>query len=234
MRDLAATIARIERAGDFDTITGLARKVAEARGYDMALVYAIEGGHDLPEDAIYWLEGDWFGTGEAVNPRSYLARCPVNRHVLHSDQPFFWSKRKGPAGEVYHVVTAPRGTGPHGLQVPVFSHQGLVGAVSLGGHAIDTSFDARLVLTMMATAVFHALHRLIRPRTVPAGSRLTPREREVLTWIASGRRQADVAAALGLSERTIENHLRRVRKRLGVASTAQAIHNLTSMGELRG
>ncbi|WP_244484879.1 LuxR C-terminal-related transcriptional regulator [Bradyrhizobium tropiciagri] len=33
----------------------------------------------------------------------------------------------------------------------------------------------------------------------------------------------DAAASLGLSERTVENHLRRARLRLGVATTAQAI-----------
>lgn len=40
---------------------------------------------------------------------------------------------------------------------------------------------------------------------------------------ADGRRQTEIAATLGLSERTLENHLRRIRKRLGVATTVQAI-----------
>ena len=53
--------------------------------------------------------------------------------------------------------------------------------------------------------------------------RLSAREREVLSWTAIGRRQADIAAMLGLSERTVENHLRRIRQRLGAATTAQAI-----------
>ncbi|MEI9402684.1 helix-turn-helix domain-containing protein [Mesorhizobium argentiipisi] len=44
----------------------------------------------------------------------------------------------------------------------------------------------------------------------------------MLRWIAAGRRQVDIAATLGLSERTVENHLRRIRLRLGVATTAQA------------
>nr|WP_280530696.1 LuxR C-terminal-related transcriptional regulator [Paraburkholderia sacchari] len=38
--------------------------------------------------------------------------------------------------------------------------------------------------------------------------------------MAAGRRQAEIAPALGLSERTVENHLRNARRRLGVTTTA--------------
>jgi DNA-binding CsgD family transcriptional regulator len=61
---------------------------------------------------------------------------------------------------------------------------------------------------------------------------LSPREREVLRWIAAGRRQTDIAATLGLSERTVENHLRRIRLRLAVATTAQAVKVAIQSGEI--
>ena len=54
----------------------------------------------------------------------------------------------------------------------------------------------------------------------------------MIRWIASGRRQADVALQLKLSERTIEGHLRRIRSRLGAASTAQAVYLLVRAGEM--
>jgi len=63
---------------------------------------------------------------------------------------------------------------------------------------------------------------------------LSPREREVLEWTAAGRRQADIAATLGLSERTVENHLRSARRRLGVTTTAQAIRMAIRNGEIDG
>ena len=53
-----------------------------------------------------------------------------------------------------------------------------------------------------------------------------------MRWVASGRRHAYVAFMLGLSERTVENHLRRIRKRLGATSTAQAMHLVVSAGGL--
>jgi len=54
----------------------------------------------------------------------------------------------------------------------------------------------------------------------------------MLAWIAAGRRQADIAATLGVSERTAENHLRRARRRLGVATTAQAIKVAIRNGDI--
>jgi DNA-binding CsgD family transcriptional regulator len=63
--------------------------------------------------------------------------------------------------------------------------------------------------------------------------KLSAREREVLAWVAAGRRQADIAATLGLSGRTVENHLRSARRHLGVATTAQAIKIAIRKGEIK-
>lgn len=234
MKALAASIARIEQAGDFAEITGLCRTIAAPFGYDMFVVYAIEPDADLAEDAIYWLEGDWFGSGQALDARTYLSRCPMNRHVLHSDQPFFWSKRSGEDGDDYLVVSQPRGSAPHGLQVPIFGHDGLQGAVSFGGTSIAATLEARLTLSALADALFRALRRLSGEVNDTPSPQLTARESEILSWIASGRRQGEVARLLGLSERTVENHLRRIRQRLGVASTAQAIYRLARDRTLPG
>jgi hypothetical protein len=50
----------------------------------------------LERDAqrVYWIEGDWFGDGSDTDLARYLHACPVNRHVLDSNAPFFWSKRQ--------------------------------------------------------------------------------------------------------------------------------------------
>jgi DNA-binding CsgD family transcriptional regulator len=50
--------------------------------------------------------------------------------------------------------------------------------------------------------------------------------------LLAGRRQVEIAATLGLSERTVENHLRRIRKRLGVATTARAIRVAIRNGDI--
>ena len=99
-----------------------------------------------------------------------------------------------------------------------------MGAMSLGGTMIDSSADVRLAMGIVASTALHTAERLVGAHVAQSVPSLSHREHEVLRWVASGRRQADIALQLGLSERTIENHLRRIRKRLGVSSTAQAVH----------
>lgn len=52
---------------------------------------------------------------------------------------------------------------------------------------------------------------------------LTEREREVLTLIAQGRNNADIAEALVLSPKTVRNHITSIFDKLQVADRAQAI-----------
>lgn len=229
---VAAAVATIERSEDMDALHEAVRLFAAPLGYDRFVLYSAPPPGDGIVEQLLWVEGDWFGDGGTVTPETYLARCPINRHVLETDRPFFWTKTGDSKRETYGVVTRPGGAGIHGLQVPVFGHVGLVGAMSFGGTAIDSSVEARLALSLIAIASLHAARRIVDPNAAASFPQLSARELEVVRWIAAGRRQADIALLLGLSERTIENHLRRIRYRLGVASTAQAVHVLVRAGAL--
>jgi DNA-binding NarL/FixJ family response regulator len=62
---------------------------------------------------------------------------------------------------------------------------------------------------------------------------LTPRQREVLRLLADGRTMKEVAAALGVSPRTVETHKYQIMAALGLGSTAELIryaleHGLTT------
>jgi pimeloyl-ACP methyl ester carboxylesterase/DNA-binding CsgD family transcriptional regulator len=59
--------------------------------------------------------------------------------------------------------------------------------------------------------------------TDPAFSALTARERDLLELIAQGRDNAQIAAALALSEKTVRNHITRIFSKLDVENRPQAI-----------
>ncbi|PWE33174.1 LuxR family transcriptional regulator [Maritimibacter sp. 55A14] len=66
-------------------------------------------------------------------------------------------------------------------------------------------------------------HMRITQLPYSEGRKLTERQREVLQWVADGKTTQDVACLLGLTQATVEKHLRRAREALDAENTAQAI-----------
>lgn len=59
---------------------------------------------------------------------------------------------------------------------------------------------------------------------------LTPRQREVVALLAQGRTMKEVAAALGLSPRTVETHKYQVMQSLGLQTTADLVRYAVEHG----
>ena len=60
---------------------------------------------------------------------------------------------------------------------------------------------------------------------------LTPREREVLAMVTSGKANKIMAADLGVSQRTIEIHRARVMEKMSAASLAQLVRMVMDLDE---
>ena len=69
-------------------------------------------------------------------------------------------------------------------------------------------------------------------RDDPRPDALSRREREVLQQLAAGATSKEIAADLGLSPKTVENHRARVLDKLGVANSAAAVQAAISRGLL--
>ncbi len=74
---------------------------------------------------------------------------------------------------------------------------------------------------------FDELDAFLRPSTLTRGKSvfpdLTPREADVLEHIARGLDNAQIAAHLALSEKTVRNHITRIFDKVGVENRSQAI-----------
>ena len=63
---------------------------------------------------------------------------------------------------------------------------------------------------------------------------LTPREAEVLLWVAQGKANSDVATILAMSEKTVKIHLNHIFEKLNVETrTAAAMHAIEALARAR-
>jgi len=76
----------------------------------------------------------------------------------------------------------------------------------------------------------------VRRRMADEDDPLTKRESEVLIELAKGYSNAEIAARLRISPRTVPKHLERVYRKLGVRNRTEAavVYARTALGRRRG
>jgi FixJ family two-component response regulator len=117
-----------------------------------------------------------------------------------------------------------------GAELPfiIITAHGDVPTARLAFHAdavdfLEKPFQEEQLLSAIETAFARASRRADDRAGVEKLSTLTPREREVLEQAARGLHAKEIAAALGISPRTVEVHKARVMEKLGVRNVAELV-----------
>lgn len=97
------------------------------------------------------------------------------------------------------------------------------------GYLLKDADPDELIRGIEAAAAGHspldprAARELLATRQAPGGGdALSPREAEVLRMVADGHANKSIALRLGISEKTVKNHLSAVFQKLGVTDRTQA------------
>lgn len=223
---LFQTVHQLRQARDLESLFKILVGFAAQLNFDRIIVCSVspQNQHEWI-DEVFFVHGNWVDRSNIEEREVYLRRCPITKHIFEYDEAFFWAKslHKKTAKETYRIIKSPLHLGEvNGIQVPVFGRTGLEGAISFAGEISDMGADFKLTVQMVCNIAFgEILHK--QKHRIAHKKILTKREKEVLKWAAVGQKHFEIADILKISERTIENHLRSIRKRLGVKSTAQAI-----------
>ncbi len=101
------------------------------------------------------------------------------------------------------------------------------------GFVLKHSAPAELVLavraalqgrTFIAPDIAAELFRAGNNKEADPVAAMTPRQREILQLLVEGKSAKEIASALGLSARTVEDHKYRLMESLGIENSAELIH----------
>lgn len=151
---------------------------------------------------------------------------PVVRHCRQTAAPFEWADapydpiKEPRAAEVMHRATDFRMS--KGFLTPIHGIDGFRAAISLGGQDLDLHARSKRALHFMSLYVFEAICNFVDPPN-EANVRLTPRERETLTWASLGKTAYEIGAILHIGQRTVEEHLATAARKLGASNRTHAV-----------
>jgi DNA-binding NarL/FixJ family response regulator len=114
---------------------------------------------------------------------------------------------------------------------------GIIGRLAEGSEVLDTVERLGRGERVLSAEVIDALVDAIdasaaaRPAAATTGA-LTAREREILSWLATGATNRDIANRLFISEATVKSHLASAYTKLKVANRRQAVAKGIELGLL--
>lgn len=156
----------------------------------------------------------------------FFAHCFHNYNMMRTGQDHLDRYPFLDEDEVSFIQAASETGLRGGVSIPVR----LPGDGGLSGWHILSSRGADLVqalwgdeLEELRLSLFAVHHRLVAEAINRPAKQLTTREKDCLCWCAEGARNAEIADRLGISESTVEFHLRNARKKLGARTREHAL-----------
>ena len=125
--------------------------------------------------------------------------------------------------DLYWEVCRPL-DGEYELELWLATPDGIAGGFGFDSFKRDFSERDKLVLdTLQPHLVQLWRNAAARRRGSRSLAGLTPREREILLWVARGKSNREIAAVLFIASGTVRKHLDNIYAKLGVRNRAQAV-----------
>jgi len=158
--------------------------------------------------------------------QEYLYVDPVSRRLLTRNEPVRWSEAINAANSVGSRVfeEANQFGMRDGFALPIYSREGFVVAVSMSAEHYEIGKTDETCLHM-ASMFFHTKLERLRAKSAPPArhAKLTPRERECLSWVAAGKTDWEISQILGIAEQTVHEYVQNALIKLNATTRAQAV-----------
>lgn len=168
----------------------------------------------------------------------HALRDPIITELQYSVNPYTWEdvkERRKLSKRQKDIVDEGSCFGfNNGMLVPIVSENGSIAIFSPCGWNPDLSPDSRLALEVIGTFAIQALRRCRKnqQRALEGCEPLTPREREILQFVAAGKADHEIGDILSIAESTVSTHMQNIKRKLGVARRTYAIVKAMQLGEI--
>lgn len=218
-------IEEVSQARSVEEVTRCITTALNARGMEYFALLRQLKPHRNPLDLL--LAGHMpDGWPKRYRERRYILVDPVVRFTGQAKRSFRWRDAVAAyAGTPYfrRMQRMYSDAQRHGLKdgylLPVFSRQGLVGSMTVGGKPVDLSPGELAVLEALARGAFWRLIDMQSPDAydtmpAPANLKLTHREMEALGCLSEGLTSPEIATILDISNHTVDWYMNGIQQKL--------------------
>jgi LuxR family quorum sensing-dependent transcriptional regulator len=206
-------------------------------GFTCVSSWAVPGPGDDPSDCLLLNNRPQDYVAHYIE-KNYMIRDPVVTELRRTLTPFSWGDlraRRELSKSERAIIDEGRDFGANdGYMIPIITPSGSVALFSPCGPEPDLSERARAAVEVIGMYSFHALKRaLIKQQRADAVHQpLTPREREIMQWVATGKSDDEIAEILNLSTPTVTWHVENAKKKLDAFRRTYAVVQAIRLGEI--
>jgi DNA-binding CsgD family transcriptional regulator len=221
--------ATVDEISTLEQLEDFVRKIVQAYDLKHAVYYlpGVPGQEQVQPLSIITYPTDWV---KRYFEADYLMVDPCVSEGFANLLPLDWmtyDKRPPRVKQLFGEATE-FGIGRHGITFPIRGAGGESALFNVTSDLSDADWlEAKKTYMRDFQILAHTIHAkalLIRgAKVADYGARLTPRERECLTWCAVGRTSEDIATILGISEGVVRIHLQSAQHKLNCLNRTHTV-----------
>jgi DNA-binding CsgD family transcriptional regulator len=240
MKDRLQTIVdAVPQVADAEAMQRLLLKVRQVYDVDNCIYYALSLGGPLAgvEFGAMTYPRAWH---DHYEDERYRNLDPVVLAATNGFAPVDWASLDWTGRPVRRLLSEAHefGVGNHGYTIPIHGPQGQFAMFSVSKQCSEERWARLLIETAQEfLLIAHHIHsRALELHDADAPSSpppLSPRERDALSLMASGRSRAQIANRLSISESTLRVYLDSARHKLGGLNAFHAVAIAVKTGSVR-
>lgn len=230
-------VERLQKLTDYADICQEIKKELEWFGLTCVTAWSMPG-PGKPHDEGMILNNRPQDYIDHYKKENYLARDPLVTELRRSVHPYTWSEvrnRRKLSRPETRIMDEGRDLGiGDGIIIPIVTLSGSLSVFSPAGPNPDLSQRARSALEIIGIYSQQALKRALihNQREEAAHTPLTPREREILQWVAVGKSDEEIATLLSIGPATVTTHVESAKRKLDAFRRTYAVVQAIRFGEI--